>query len=98
MEGVGVATAIKVAETLGFASVPEFLIVKGISDRADGNKAAKAAMHFLGEKYDSVYPDDRQVMAALQSVTLVARAVHRRIAWKYCPATEHNSWLRCSLM
>lgn len=96
MEGVGVATAIKVAETLGFGLVPEFLIVKGISDNADGNKGACAPMLFFAKTYGAVYPDDRQVMAALQSVTLAARAVHKRIGWRYCPATEHNSW--CLLM
>lgn len=93
MEGVGVATAIKVAETLGFGNVPEFLIVKGISDSADDNKGAPARMLFFGKPYDAVYPDDRQVMAALQSVTLAVRAIHKRMEWKYRAA---SSW--CPLL
>ena len=90
MEGVGVATAIHVAKTLGFENVPEFLVVKGISDSADGNKGAHAPMLFFGKKYDAVYPDDRQVMAALQSVTLAARAIHKRMEWKHQAATDHS--------
>ena len=93
MEGVGVATAIHVAETLGFGNVPEFLIVKGISDNADDNKGATAPMLFFGTKYEAVYPDDRQVMAALQSVTLAVRAIHKRMEWKYRAA---SSW--CPLL
>lgn len=94
MEGVGVATAIKVAETLDFRNVPEFLIVKGISDNADGNKGATAPMLFFGTKYDAVHPDDRQVMATLQSVTLVARAINKRMGWKHQAATGYSSWCR----
>ena len=84
------ATAIYIAETLGFGNVPEFLVVKAISDSADDNKGATAPMLFFGTKYEAVYPDDRQVMAALQSVTLAARAIHDRREWKYQVATDHS--------
>ena len=94
MEGVGVAQAIKGAEIQHSEKVPEFLVVKGISDNADGNKGATAPMLFFGKKYDAVYPDDRQVMAALQSITLAARAIYRRMEWKYQAATGRS----CCLM
>ena len=87
MEGVGVAQAIKGAAIQPSENVPEFLIVKGISDNADGNKGAPAPMLFFDKKYDAVYPDDRQVMAALQSVTLAVRAIHDRMDRKNQTAT-----------
>ena len=80
------ATAINIMKILG-NEVPEFLVVKGISDNADGfAKGAPAPMTFFETPYENVYPDDRQVMAALMSVTLVTRAIEMRREWKdYSP-------------
>lgn len=98
MEGVGIATAIKVMKKLG-NEVPEFIVVKGISDDADGSaKGAPAPMNFFETRYENVYPDDRQVMAALMSVTLVTRAIMLHREWKYYRATSNSTWSFCQII
>ena len=97
------ATAIEIMRTLDFyhiiKEVPEFVVVKGLSDNANGSaKGAPAPMTFFETRYEDVYPDDRQVMATLQSVTLVARAMHKHSVWKArpdmqsSPTPEDSSW------
>ena len=97
------ATAIEIMQTLDFyqaiKEVPEFVVVKGLSDNADGSgKSAPAPMTFFETRYEDVYPDDRQVMATLQSVTLVARAIHKHSVWKAHPDMQsfptpgYSSW------
>ena len=95
MEGVGMATAIEIMQNLEFyqatKDIPEFIVVKGLSDNADGSaKGAPAPMTFFETRYEDVYPDDRQVMATLQSVTLVARAIHKYRKWKARPDMQSS--------
>ena len=99
MEGIGIATAIKIMKKLSNdEEVPEFIVVKGISDNADGAaKGAPARMTFFETTYENVYPDDRQVMAALMSLTLVTRAIQMRQEWRRSMQKSIWPW-QCTIM
>ena len=84
MEGLGVAEAVKIAEMINDrlikdtdskVPVPEYVIVKGISDLAGHDKNEPCDIHYFGEKKLNVGEDQRQQMCTIMAATLVLRAI-----------------------
>ena len=85
MEGLGVAEALEIAEIIndrvdkGTVSkevpVPEYVIVKGISDLAGHDKNKPCGIQYFGETIQDVGEDQRQQMCTIMAATLVLRAI-----------------------
>ena len=84
MEGLGVAEALEIAEMVNGkviqdASIkiplPEYVIVKGISDLAGRDKKEACDIQFFGEEKKDVIEDHRQQMCTIMAATLVLRAI-----------------------
>ena len=84
MEGLGVAEAVKIAETFNDwvfrdagikIPLPEYVIVKGISDLAGHDKNKPCDIKFFGKTKENVDEDERQQMCTIMAATLVLRAI-----------------------
>ena len=84
MEGLGVAEALKIAEMVNDRVIqdagikiplPEYIIVKGISDLAGHDKNEPCDILFFGEPKENVGEDERQQMCTIMAATLVLRAI-----------------------
>ena len=84
MEGLGVAEALEIAEMFNERVIqdagikiplPEYVIVKGISDLADRDKNSPCNSQFFDEEKDIEEEDHRQQMCTIMAATLVLRAI-----------------------
>ena len=84
MEGLGVAEALDIAEMINKMVIPgagtkiplpEYVIVKGISDLAGHDKNLPCNIQFFGEEKEGVEEDHRQQMCTIMAATLVLRAI-----------------------
>ena len=84
MEGLGVAEALEVAEMVNRKVIqdtsieiplPEYVIVKGISDLAGRDKKKPCNIQFFGEEKENIEEDRRQQMCTIMAATLVLRAI-----------------------
>ena len=85
MEGLGVAEALDIAKMIngrvikGTGSkevpVPEYVIVKGISDLAGHDKNELCDIQYFGEKKPNVEVNQRQQMCTIMASTMVLRGI-----------------------
>ena len=83
MEGLGVAEALEVAKLINVKVIqdehkipmPEYVIVKGISDLAGSGKNSKCDIKFFGKTMKNIEEDPRQQMCTIMAATLVLRAI-----------------------
>ena len=84
MEGLGVAEALDIAKVFNESVIqnadhkiplPEYVIVKGISDLARHDKNSRCNIQFFGEEKEDVEEDHRQQMCTIMAATLVLRAI-----------------------
>ena len=84
MEGLGVAEALEIAEMFNERAIqgagikiplPEYVIVKGISDLAGHDKNLPCNIQFFGEEKKDVEEVRRQQMCTIMAATLVLRAI-----------------------
>lgn len=85
MEGLGVAEAVEIAKMINKdvikgtdgreLALPEYVIVKGVSDIAGEGKKEPCDMHFFDQMEEAVVEDKRQQMCTIMAATLVLRAI-----------------------
>ena len=84
MEGLGVAEALEIAKLFNEwviqdadrkIPMPEYVIVKGISDLAGHDKNLPCNIQFFGEEKRDVQENHRQQMCTIMAATLVLRAI-----------------------
>ena len=84
MEGLGVAEALEVAKLINVNVIPdeerkipmpEYVIVKGISDLAGNDKNSNCDIKFFGKAMKNIKEDHRQQMCTIMAATLVLRAI-----------------------
>ena len=77
MEAIGFIKALHLYEKQGNQIVPNFVLVKGVSDFGKG-KSSKAETTFFGQKTAALSDGERQQVATLHSIALVIRGVVER--------------------
>ena len=84
MEGLGVAEALQIAEIVNDQVIsgakrkiplPEYVIVKGISDLVSPDKKEPCKIRFFDEEKEDIEEDHRQQMCTIMAATLVLRAI-----------------------
>ena len=83
MEGLGVAEALDIAKMINDrvfkdtgskeVPVPEYVIVKGISDLAEHDKNEPFDIHYFSDKILNVEEDQRQHVCTIMASTMVLR-------------------------
>lgn len=84
MEGLGVAEAVRIAKSINSKMplladtklpLPEYVIVKGVSDRVGQDKNKPCNIQFFGQLVENIGEDERQQMSTMMAATLVLRAI-----------------------
>ena len=84
MEGLGVAEPLDIAKVFNEwviqnadhkIAMPEYVIVKAISDHAGCDKKLPCKIQLLGEEKEDIEEDLRQQMCTIMAATLVLRAI-----------------------
>ena len=74
MEAIGFITALNLFKEQGNQRIPEFVLVKGVSDYCS-DKSDDAKTNFFGQETEALPDDERQLVATLHSIALVIRGV-----------------------